>query len=411
MPHRAAVRSVLIFSLCLGSHVDLAAAQQSAIQYAYDELGRLVAVVDQQGNAAIYVYDAVGNMLAIQRVDAATLPGPVAITAVVPEKGKAGTVVSILGKGFRASPGQNLVAFNGVGASVAQGSGNRIITTVPPGATTGPITVMTPLGSAISPRSFRIVGAIVVTPATATLGTGGTQQFVASDGGVETTNVLWAIDGLVGGDPDVGTISPQGFYRAPPTIPALRTATVTATSRDDASVVATAVVTLRSPTPLFLAAASLGVQVADPGPRTLVAPGVGVQRAPEAAGLTIVAAAIAVTPPARDAFAGVAQVSVSRAPLITSVSPAAAVRGSTTLTLTLTGSDLAAVSSLEFLLNNAIDTAITVSNLDATVDGTQATAQISIAAGAALGPRVVRIRAPAGTTMSVGAGGNVFTVQ
>jgi hypothetical protein len=105
------------------------------------------------------------------------------------------------------------------------------------------------------------------------------------------------------------------------------------------------------------------------------------------------------------------QVMVSLAPLITSVAPAAAPRGSTNLTLTMTGSGLAGVISLEFLLNYAPDAAFTVTNLTATSDGTQATAVISIASTAALGPRAVRIRAPAGTTTSAGAGGNVFTVQ
>src|SRR5438876_8279215 len=124
MSQRRVFWSVLIVALSLVSGADVAAAQSSAIQYAYDELGRLVAVVDQQGNAAIYVYDSVGNILSIQRFDAATLPG-VAITAVVPEKGKAGTVVSILGKGFGGA-GQNAVAFNGASAPVTQSSDNRI---------------------------------------------------------------------------------------------------------------------------------------------------------------------------------------------------------------------------------------------------------------------------------------------
>jgi YD repeat-containing protein len=30
-------------------------------QYVYDELGRLVGVVDSSGNAAVYVYDEVGS--------------------------------------------------------------------------------------------------------------------------------------------------------------------------------------------------------------------------------------------------------------------------------------------------------------------------------------------------------------
>src|SRR5712691_7989364 len=394
MSRRTTLRSLLVLSLALMAHATLAAAQSPAIQYAYDELGRLVAVVDQQGSAAIYVYDAAGNVLSIQRADAATLPG-VAITAVVPDRGKTGTVVSILGKGFGGA-GQNTVAFNGAGAPVTQSSSNRIVTTVPAGATTGPITVTTPLGSAISPRPFRIVGVLAVAPLTATLGAGATQQFVASEGGVETTNVRCSVDGLVGGDAGVGTISSQGLYVAPVTIPSPRTVAVTATSRDDASVAASAVVTLRPPAIVFLAANPLGVQVTDQGLRPIVASGVGVQRAPDADGLTIVAAAISVESAVRAAFAATALVSVSQEPLNTTISPSSAVRGAINVTLTVTGSGLAGITALDFLLNNAVDTAVTVAGLTAATDGTQLTAQISVSTGAAAGPRVVRARGPGG---------------
>src|SRR5262247_10732 len=114
MRHRSLVDGAVVVVLALLVHAVPAAAQSPAIQYAYDELGRLVAVVDQDGSAAIYVYDAVGNLLSIQRADAAALPA-VAITAVVPEKGKPGTVVSVLGKGFGGT-GQNAVAFHGTAA-------------------------------------------------------------------------------------------------------------------------------------------------------------------------------------------------------------------------------------------------------------------------------------------------------
>jgi YD repeat-containing protein len=36
-------------------------------QYIYDDLGRLVQVIDGQGNVATYNYDAVGNLLSITR--------------------------------------------------------------------------------------------------------------------------------------------------------------------------------------------------------------------------------------------------------------------------------------------------------------------------------------------------------
>jgi len=410
MLRRPASRGVLhglIVALCV---TRAAWAEPPPVQYAYDELGQLVAVVDRDGNTAIYVYDAVGNILSIQRVDATNLAGRVAITAVVPGKGKPGTLVSILGKGFSGT-GQNVVSFNGVVATVGQSSPTRIVAAVPSGATTGPISVTTSLGSALSPRPFRVVGALAVTPTAVNLGVGGRQQFVATEGGVETTNVIWAVNGVVGGDPGVGTVSGQGLYAAPATVVSGRTVAVTATSTDDVAVIATATVTLRPPVPTFLAATSIGIQVIDRELRVVVAPGVGIQRAPDADGLTIVAPAIGVSPTVPEAFSGISQVSVSLAPVIASIVPAAAVRGSAGLSVTLTGSGLAGAMSLEFLLNNAPDPAITVANLTATADGMQAAAQISIAATAALGPRVARIRTPAGTTTSVGAGGDVFTVQ
>ena len=102
---------------------------------------------------------------------------------------------------------------------------------------------------------------------------------------------------------------------------------------------------------------------------------------------------------------------MSLEPLITSVLPSAGVRGSTNLTLTMTGSGLAGAIGLDLLLNQVADSAITVTNLTASSDGTQVTAQISITATAVLGPRVVRLRAGAAATTAVGTGGNVLTVQ
>lgn len=37
------------------------------VSYIYDELGRLVAVIDGSGNAGVYSYDAVGNIVSISR--------------------------------------------------------------------------------------------------------------------------------------------------------------------------------------------------------------------------------------------------------------------------------------------------------------------------------------------------------
>ena len=88
-------RFFLLSSLVL-SHLGTYAEAQE-IRYVYDELGRLIAVMDEQGRTAIYEYDEVGNILAIRRTDAT---GAVAITFFNPNKGPIGTRVEIFGIGY-----------------------------------------------------------------------------------------------------------------------------------------------------------------------------------------------------------------------------------------------------------------------------------------------------------------------
>lgn len=60
-----------------------AALQADQAQYFYDELGRLVGMVDGQGNMAVYNYDAIGNLVSIIQVSmneelvrSGSFPGP-----------------------------------------------------------------------------------------------------------------------------------------------------------------------------------------------------------------------------------------------------------------------------------------------------------------------------------------------
>jgi len=43
------------------------AAQEQKVIYLYDDLGRLVRVIDENNECATYEYDAVGNILSITR--------------------------------------------------------------------------------------------------------------------------------------------------------------------------------------------------------------------------------------------------------------------------------------------------------------------------------------------------------
>jgi YD repeat-containing protein len=69
----------VLVSVLLLCAVALTPAVADQAQYIYDDLGRLVQVIDGQGNVATYNYDAVGNLLSITRntggVGAPTITG------------------------------------------------------------------------------------------------------------------------------------------------------------------------------------------------------------------------------------------------------------------------------------------------------------------------------------------------
>lgn len=152
------------------------------VQYVYDDLGRLSAVVDSATNeAALYQYDAVGNLLGIVRQPASTL----AILNFTPKSSPVGTTVSIAGIGFSPTATQNTVTFNGTGAAVSAATATQLVVTVPTGATTGPIVVTTPSGSATSGAPFTVtsggstIAAPTITSFTPTLGAPGTSVSIS----------------------------------------------------------------------------------------------------------------------------------------------------------------------------------------------------------------------------------------
>lgn len=80
---------------------------------------------------------------------------------------------------------------------------------------------------------------------TVTLGT--SSQYVATVTGNSDTNVMWSVDGIVGGDTTVGAISTKGRYTAPKSKPQASKVTITATSMADTAVSQSLAVTLASP--------------------------------------------------------------------------------------------------------------------------------------------------------------------
>jgi YD repeat-containing protein len=365
------------------------------IHYVHDKLNRLIAVIDRDNSAAGYVYDAVGNILAIERFNVGDILGPIGITFVAPSKGKVGAKVTIYGKGFGASAAQVSVSFNGTSSAVDSVSGNRISTSVPAGATTGPIVVTAPLGTATSPKSFRVLGPITITPTSAQLQVGRTQQFTALAQGGTAITPFWEVNNIRGGNAAVGTISAAGLYTAPAVLPAQAIAAVTALDKDDITTTASATVTLLPPITATTVSRSVSVRVADLAV---------VDRSVTAT------VSIRVTPTATTSAAAPI-VSVQVEPVVTSVVPATGARGAISVLVTFDGAGLTDASAVTFLRNNAADANITVANIQVNGAGTQATAEITIAAGAAVGTRVVRITVPSGVSTAVGTNGNLFTVQ
>jgi YD repeat-containing protein len=132
---------------------------QTSIQYVYDELGRLIAVIDPNSDTATYTYDAVGNILSIGRHSSSQ----VSIISFTPSAAPVGTTVTIAGTGFSATTSQNTVTFNGTAATVASATTTQLVVAVPTGATTGTITVAAPAGSATSTTAF-VVSAGSIAP-------------------------------------------------------------------------------------------------------------------------------------------------------------------------------------------------------------------------------------------------------
>jgi YD repeat-containing protein len=348
-------------------------ARSQTVHYAYDAAGRLSVVADAQGDVAVYDYDAVGNLLSIRRVAVAGAPQAVVIGLVAPAAARRGSTISIFGKGFAATPVGNSVTVNGAPAPVLTAAPTRLTVTVPPDATTGPVRLTAPLGTAASPEPLRILGALAITPPTAVVAPGGSIRLTAAGEGLRA--VRWSVDGFAGGDAQRGTITSDGLYTAP-TTPRSSRVRITATSLDDVAVEASADVSLMAPRPLFVVARS--------------SVSVGVTRAAT--------------------FAMAAPLTLRVAPVIASVSPSSATRGDT-LRVTVIGAGLDGATRLEFLAGADADPALVVTGLTPAADGREAAADVTIAAGAAVGPRTVRLVTPSGTSGDAALGDNVFTVR
>lgn len=91
---------------------------------------------------------------------------------------------------------------------------------------------------------------VTISPTTASVqASGGTQTFTGAAQNATNPSVTYAVNGTIGGNATVGTITPFGVYTAPATVPSPATVTVTAASVQDPTRSASAQVTITAPPP------------------------------------------------------------------------------------------------------------------------------------------------------------------
>jgi uncharacterized protein YjdB len=110
--------------------------------------------------------------------------------------------------------------------------------------------------SAIGSASVNIASpapiSVTVSPSSASVQVGQTRQFSATVQNA-VNSVVWMVNGFIGGNAAVGTITSNGSYTAPLVAPSPATVTVQAASTAVASATGSATVSITTPTPLSVA--------------------------------------------------------------------------------------------------------------------------------------------------------------
>jgi len=408
------------------------AQQGGTSTYVYDEDGRLHVVLSPTGEAAVYEYDAAGNFTAIRRLT----PNDLELLSFTPRQGPVGTRVTIFGTGF--NQGVTSVSFNGIAALIVGSNLVSVVALVPQGATTGPITVVTPRGTVSTTTPF-IVRGVSLSPQAVTLPALDSVQFDVTVSGTPTSDVTWSVNGVEGGSSTVGMIGNDGFYTAPNlaggnTVQFI----VRATSVDDSELFGEAVVTVvpfgagyqfrsdglsvrygtppHDPPTFVNGAVSVRYGTPPNNPPTYINGAVSVRYGtPPNNPPTYINGAVSVrygTPPNSPPTFVNGAVSASRGPVLTSLSPGSIARG-TSVTLTINGVVLNGASSISFfrLANGSPATGITVSNISVNGPGTTLTATITVAGNATTGSYVVVVTTANVSTVRSDVGTNIVQIN
>ena len=396
-----------------------------AISYIYDAGGRLAATVGPT-ETTIYTYDSVGNVLSIARQPSNQL----SIISVVPNSGSVGQLVTINGTGFGTSPS---VQFNSVAATVLSANDTRIVTTVPTVGVTGQIQIAVTTSQGTVNAPFTVLAApsgpsIQVAPSYLALLPGQTAQYIATISGITGDQSLqWSVNGIQGGNSDVGTITSAGLYTAP-NQPSY-VFTIRATSVANPAVFGQAQLAILNSS-LVEAPISGSISILRPPPikDALATTALSVRRmatdsvTPLAVPVSVRRLTPTDTGAAHASFVSIrrndaslsgaphsAAVSLTTGPLVQSITPTSASKG-TNFTITIGGANLSGATGLSFLTTaGAVDTTITATNISVDSNGVL-TATVTVSGSAALGQRVVVVTTSAGNSLLVDAGNNLLEI-
>jgi hypothetical protein len=175
------------------------------------------------------------------------LPLPT-VTSVSPSPISVGDfTLTVNGSGFNAG---SVISFDGAALATTFVSTTRLRGTgnAPAPKASVPIVVQTS-DNALSNTVFVNVAAspavsISISPTSATVRVRRTRQFTATVQNTPNTSVIWKVNGVVGGNATVGTISTSGLYRAPNSRPNPAVVTVSATAGANQTKTASASVTI-----------------------------------------------------------------------------------------------------------------------------------------------------------------------
>jgi hypothetical protein len=173
---------------------------------------------------------------------------PPSITSVTPSALSTGHfTLTVTGVGFVTG---SVISFDGSPLATTFGSTTKLSATgnAPAARTAVPVVVNTPDGDVSNAIHVNVTApmpvSIAISPTSATVRVRQTSQFTATVSGATNTLARWKVNGILGGNGTVGTISQSGLYRAPSSVPGSAVVMVSATAVADQTQTATSSVTV-----------------------------------------------------------------------------------------------------------------------------------------------------------------------